>query len=165
MSLQSVNIFLVVFLSTLLAPLDSLAHESQREQQLEVALRMIGHQVLLYSGDSTSRVLPIEKVANRYRIQFDTEFQFNPEDLVGVVDQVVQKAELNTDYILAVEECESGKVAYSFQMGGWQHADIVACKGRIQPKACYSPVVHTLGFRKSQPLPFRYSQGCEGRCI
>ena len=37
----------------------------------EVLLRRIGHELLLQSGDSTSRVLPVEKTAeNEYRISF-----------------------------------------------------------------------------------------------
>jgi len=50
------------------------------EKYLEVSLRMVGRQVLLNSGDSTSRVLPIIKRNDRYKIE--SEFEFNPEELV-----------------------------------------------------------------------------------
>ena len=37
----------------------------------EVLLRRIGHEILLQSGDSNSRVLPIKKIAeNEYQISF-----------------------------------------------------------------------------------------------
>ena len=37
----------------------------------EILLRQVGHEILLQSGDSTSRVLPIKKIPeNEYRISF-----------------------------------------------------------------------------------------------
>ena len=44
----------------------------QDERHIEASLRMIGHQVLLSSGDSISRILPIKKEDDRYRIQFES---------------------------------------------------------------------------------------------
>ena len=43
----------------------------------EVLLRRIGHELLLQSGDSTSRVLPVKKIAeNEYQIRFEHELTF-----------------------------------------------------------------------------------------
>src|SRR6059058_610884 len=48
----------------------------------EILLRKIGHEVLLYSGDSTSRVLPVQKIAeNEYQLRFENEFSFQPDSL------------------------------------------------------------------------------------
>ena len=56
----------------------------QQDQSMEVAMRMIGHRVLLVSGDSASRVLPIEREGETYRIAFASEFGFVPDDIVGI---------------------------------------------------------------------------------
>lgn len=46
----------------------------------EVLLRRVGHEILTRSGDSTSRVLPVKKVAqNEYQISFENPFSFQPD--------------------------------------------------------------------------------------
>ncbi|MGB0177180.1 MAG: winged helix-turn-helix domain-containing protein [Owenweeksia sp.] len=106
------------------------------EQHIKVALRMIGHQVMLKSGDSTSRVLPIEKEAGYYRIRFAAEFGFVPEDLVMVVDSVVRETGIAKGYL--VEDCGTSDVVYSYKMGDIAHSDVIPCKGRQQAKGCYT---------------------------
>jgi len=46
----------------------------------EVLLRRIGHEQLLQSGDSTSRVLLIKKIdENEYQIRFENDLTFQPD--------------------------------------------------------------------------------------
>ncbi len=89
------------------------AQTTENEKHIEVSLRMIGHQVLLASGDSTSRVLPIIEENGRYRIQFQTEFEFNPDVLVSAVNRVVEETNLAKNYIVEMVTCDSGKVVYN----------------------------------------------------
>lgn len=133
-----IKIFLFVLVSVFLASSNSCAQESQVEKQIEVSLRMVGHQVLLNLGDSTSRVLPIENTEGRYKIQFDTEFQFNPEELVATINQVVKETNLSHSYIVEVEECVTKKVVYSYQKGDFDDPNIIPCKTRAQPLGCYN---------------------------
>ena len=114
------------------------AQELQDDKHIEVSLRMIGHQILLSSNDSTSRVLPIVKENDRYRIQFQSEFEFKPTELVSTIDSVVRETKMADSYILEVEECETGEVVYSFKVDDIEKSDIIPCKSRIQPKSCYS---------------------------
>jgi DNA-binding winged helix-turn-helix (wHTH) protein len=120
------------------APINGSSLTPQGEQHLGVTMRMIGHQVLLNSGDSTSRVLPIVKEGSRYRIQFDTEFQFNPDDLVATVDRVIAQARISDGYIVEVEQCATGEIVYSYEKGDFENQDIVPCRARTQPNSCYS---------------------------
>jgi DNA-binding winged helix-turn-helix (wHTH) protein len=113
------------------------AQNSVQQQHIEVSLRMVGHQFLLSLGDSTSRILPIKKENNRYQIQFETEFEFNPEDLVSTVDEVFEKTEISNGYILEVEECDSGEVVYSYEISENDSSDIIPCRVRALPKGCY----------------------------
>ncbi|NND63572.1 MAG: response regulator transcription factor [Flavobacteriaceae bacterium] len=99
---------------------------------------MIGHQILLNSKDSTSRVLPIKKEGERYRIQFESEFDFKPETLVAIVDSVVQDTKFASSYIVEVEQCDSGEMVYSYKVNEEEQSDIIPCKSRVQPKNCYS---------------------------
>ena len=128
---------MLAFFSIALTQSTSQAHESQHEQHIEVALRMIGHQVLLNAGDSTSRVLPVEKEGSHYSIQFDTEFQFVAEELVETVNRIIQNAGIDGNYIVSMEECSTSKVIYSYEMRDLFSRNIIPCKSRAQPRTCY----------------------------
>jgi len=114
------------------------AQDTYEEKHIKVSLRMIGHQVLLKSNDSTSRVLPIINREGQYKIEFENEFEFYPEDLIVIVDSVVKKTKLGKGYIVEMEKCETKEVVYSFEMEALEEAHIIPCKTRSQPKDCYS---------------------------
>lgn len=116
----------------------SKAQGADESKHTEVSLRMIGHQVLLNSGDSYTRVLPIIKENGQYRIQFESEFGFNPNELVNTVNRVILDTKLAKGYFIEVEHCETGEVVYSYEMGDLENIDVIPCKSRDQPKSCYS---------------------------
>lgn len=104
----------------------------------EVLLRRIGHEILLQSGDSTSRVLPVNKIAeNEYQISFEQAFTFKPESLVQITRQWLAKAPYAGDYIVNVLTCDNATVTYGYAISNDKKDDIIACTGRVQPKACY----------------------------
>ncbi|MFP5437834.1 MAG: winged helix-turn-helix domain-containing protein [Bacteroidia bacterium] len=104
----------------------------------EVLLRRIGHEVLLQSGDSTSRVLPVQKISeNEYRIRFEKELTFQPASLVTITDRLLVKAPMAQDYVVTVLNCDNSEVTYGYSISENKKDDIVACVGREQPKACY----------------------------
>jgi hypothetical protein len=108
------------------------------EKHIEVSMRMIGHQVLLLSGDSTSRVLPISKEKGRYKIGFESSLTINPDDLVATINKVVADSKLSNSYIVEVEDCETAEVVYSYEMEIKFDTGIIPCKGRDLPKSCYN---------------------------
>jgi LPXTG-motif cell wall-anchored protein len=104
----------------------------------EVLLRKIGHELLLQSGDRTSRVLPVKKISeNEYQISFENNLSFQPDSLVNLTKRVLAKDPLSSDYIVSVLNCGSSSVAYGYSVSKNKKDDIVACLGRRQPKACY----------------------------
>lgn len=104
----------------------------------EVLLRRIGHELLLQSGDRTSRVLPVKKIAeNEYQISFENELTFQPDSLVDLTKRVLAKDPLASDYIVNVLNCRNSTVAYGYSLSKSKKDDIVSCLGRKQPKACY----------------------------
>ena len=116
------------------------AQDKNLEKEIITSLRLIGHEVLLMVNDSTSRVLPISREEDRYKISFASEIEFIPEDLVKTIDNVMVKTKLAESYIVEVKECTSGEVVYSFKMDYEQLSDIVPCGGRVQPEGCYDLV-------------------------
>lgn len=114
-----------------------IAQDSYQEKHLEVALRMIGHQLLLNSNDSTSRVLPVKKEGNQYQIEFESELEFNPDSLIKIVNTVLLDQQITDGYIVEVAECESEKVVYSFEIANLDTNTMIPCRTREVPKACY----------------------------
>ena len=104
----------------------------------EVLLRRIGHETLLQSGDSTSRVLPVEKIAeNEYQIRFEKDLTFQPEFLVNTTQRLLAEDPIARDYVVNVLNCGDASVAYGYAISKNKKDDIVACIGRRQPRACY----------------------------
>ncbi|QOG03663.1 winged helix-turn-helix transcriptional regulator [Flavobacterium sp. MDT1-60] len=104
----------------------------------EVLLRRIGHELLLQSGDSTSRVLPVKKIAeNEYQITFENELTFQTDSLINTIQRLLTKDPFVNDYVVNVLNCDNSSVAYGYAISKNKKDDIVACKGRKQPKACY----------------------------
>lgn len=105
----------------------------------ELLLRRIGHEVLLQSGDSTSRVLPVTKTGdNAYGISFENELSFQPDSLVNTTWRLLDNEPGSGDYIVTVLNCGSSSVAYGYAVSSNKKDDIIACTGREQPRACYT---------------------------
>jgi DNA-binding winged helix-turn-helix (wHTH) protein len=105
----------------------------------EVLLRKIGDELLLQSGDSTSRVLPLKKIAeNEYQISFENDFTFQPVVLVNTIRNLLIKDPLTSDYVVNVLNCTNDSVVYGYAISKNRKDDIVACLGRKQPKTCYT---------------------------
>lgn len=106
-------------------------------QQVQVAMRSIGHRVLLSTGDSTSRVLPVVQEGKRYKISFDTHFEFNPVDMATAIDEVLGGKQLSENYTVEVAQCASGEVVYSYAISPEQGTTQIPCASRIPPPDCY----------------------------
>ena len=104
----------------------------------EILLRKIGHEVLLYSGDSTSRVMPVQKVAeNEYELRFENEFSFQPDSLEKAISSALAKDNLANDYIVSVLNCTGKDVIFGYAIFKNKKDNIMPCSGRKQPKRCY----------------------------
>jgi len=104
----------------------------------EMILRRIGHELLLQSGDKTSRVLPVKKSAeNEYQIRFEKDLTFQPDSLIKITQRLLAKDPLAGDYVVNVLNCSDSSVAYGYAIAKNKKDDIVACRGRKQPSACY----------------------------
>ena len=121
-------------------------------QSIPIRMREIGHQLLLKSGDSSSRVLPIVSLKNNtYLIKFESQLAFIPDTLVQIVHKGMQHSNLPSNYIVNVLKCETRNedngfgiigekdqdVVYGFEIMGDKHKDVVPCLGRSLPEQCY----------------------------
>ncbi|MDR6810366.1 DNA-binding response OmpR family regulator [Arcicella sp. BE140] len=107
-------------------------------ERREILLRRIGHELLLQSGDSTSRVLPIKKNAEyEYQISFENDLTFQTDSLVNTTQRLLAKDPLADDYVVKVLNSSNSSVAYGYAISKNKKDDIVACRGRKQPRASY----------------------------
>lgn len=108
----------------------------------EILIRKIGHELLLQSGDSSSRVLPLKKLSNNeYQISFEKALGFLPDSLVNTTQRLMGKDAHVADYVVNVLNCGTDQVAYGYAISHHQKDDIVSCKGRMLPVACYTILI------------------------
>ncbi len=132
------TLILLSFISVICAAFGMTDSDDFDIARREVLLRRIGHELLLQSGDSTSRVLPVKKIAeNEYQIRFENELTFQTDSLVNTTQRLLAKDPFARDYVVNVLNCGNSSVAYGYAISKNKKDDIVACKGRRQPIACY----------------------------
>lgn len=130
--------FISLLLITLFCAFSISGNDSYELAKQEIILRKIGHEVLLNAGDSTSRVLPVKKIAaGEYQITFENEFTFQTDSLVKIIRRSLTKDKLPRDYIVNVLGCKSTAVLFGYAISGNEKNNIIACSGRKQPKSCY----------------------------
>lgn len=132
------GLLILLFISIICVAISMTGNDDFDFARREVLLRRIGHEILLQSHDSTSRVLPIKKIAeNEYQISFENAFTFQPDFLVKTTQRLLAKDPLASDYVVNVLNCANASVAYGYAISKNKKDDIVACIGRRQPIACY----------------------------
>jgi Transcriptional regulatory protein, C terminal len=107
------------------------------ENHLEVVLRHIGHQLLLSSNDSSSRVLPIKKLnENTFQISFQNNFGFISDTLIDIVERTFQKNPLAKDYIVNLRNCNQNETVLAFEKNN-KTGNLTPCRGRTLDVGCY----------------------------
>ena len=123
----------------------------------KVALRDVGHKILLNNQDSTSLVKPVLELDNqKYQLAFQESVSIHPDSLVNIIKSSFQKADLPRYYLTEVKQCEDGEVAYSYEMKENVDKDIVPCGGRQLHKACYIVSVRFTKSLNSQNSSLKY---------
>jgi len=135
--LFSIRPIVLLFFCLLLLTTNSKAQAKLDDKEVKVVMRVIGHKILLHTGDSTSRVLPITKENRRYKIEFEKAFKIDPFDLACIVDTILKDNRLISRYRVEVEKCENHYVAHSYELNDTLKPNEIACRGRILPLGCY----------------------------
>lgn len=105
---------------------------------VKVALRDVGHHLLLSNQDSISVVKPVTNSEDlQYKLSFEEQLVINPDSLVALVKNSFQKANLPQQYLVEVVQCKDSEVAYSYQMNQNVEKGIIPCSGRQLQKGCY----------------------------
>ena len=114
-----------------------LAQDTLSQAELKTVLRSVAHQTLLQAGDSTSRVLPLEKVNDAYIISFESEFAFTPDSIMKLFGREAKRKGFPQHFVVEAIACESDFVVHSFVINQEDQSNILACKQRNLPEDCY----------------------------
>jgi DNA-binding winged helix-turn-helix (wHTH) protein len=102
-------------------------------------MRKIGHEILLYAGDSTSKVLPVKRIKkDAFQLQFQSKFSFDPDTLVRVIHQSLASGNLPLHYLVNVVDCATRDIVYGYEIFGNRQNDLIPCLGREQTVGCYT---------------------------
>lgn len=106
---------------------------------VKISLRDVGNQLLLSNQDSTSLILPIQRIEEfKYQLSFERALSIHPDSLVVIVAKSFKKTNLPTQYQIEVKQCEDYEVAYSYLKFPNEEKSVVPCSGRILPQKCYT---------------------------
>lgn len=112
------------------------------ESKINIIFRQVGHRLLLQAGDSTTRVLPVERFGeNEYRITFESPLTFIPDSLIQIVGDMITRNQLPKDYIVSVVECGKERIIFGYAMLEAEHQSIVPCTDRQTPENCYTIII------------------------
>ncbi|PZX50150.1 winged helix-turn-helix domain-containing protein [Algoriphagus chordae] len=129
---------LLIFISLICVGYSIVSRDDFDLARQEILLRKIGHELLLQSGDSTSRVLPVKKIAvNEYQISFENELTFQPDSLVNTIQSLLANGPFAPDYVVNVVNSDDASVVFGYAISKNKKDDIIACIGRRQPIGNY----------------------------
>ncbi len=132
------GLLLFMFISLICLAFSTSGSDDFAIARREVLVRQIGHEILLQSGDSVSRVLPVKKITeNEYQISFENQLTFQTDSLVNTTHRLLAKDPLTGDYVVNVLNSGNSIVTYGYAISQNKKNDIVACLGRKQPRARY----------------------------
>jgi len=111
----------------------------QHDDQIRVSLRKIGHEILLNSNDSTSLILPIEKISqNVYVIKFEKPFSFEPDKLVNIVHRTLAADQFPLHYLVQVMANDPNEIIYSYRIEDNLEKSVIPCLTRKPPVYNYA---------------------------
>lgn len=105
---------------------------------IKVALRDVGHHLLLGNHDTISVIKPVVTLDSfEYQLSFEEQLTIQPDSLVALIKNSFLKANLPKNYLVEVLRCKDREVAYSYQMEQNIEKSIIPCGGRQLKKSCY----------------------------
>jgi len=101
---------------------------------INVALRSIGHEMLLLSGDSSSTLAPILKVdENQYQLRIDVPINY--DTLPHVLDHILKSVNIDQEYIVVIKPCHSDTIVLGYDSRIYERGR-TPCVGRAYKEEC-----------------------------
>ena len=132
---------------------------SRFDEKANLALRRMGHYLLLASGDSTSRISAVKKLNdNTYILQLNQSFDY--DKLPKILEESFKLHKIKSSYDVAVLDCKTNELQLGYNFLDYAKNNEVACGGRQQRMGCYNVKV-TFDIPKNQPksIPIWWTLG------
>ncbi|MFK7757684.1 MAG: winged helix-turn-helix domain-containing protein [Flavobacteriales bacterium] len=113
------------------------------EQEAGITMRLIGHEILLSVGDSTSKVLPVKREKNRFQISFEREFTLDPGSMEMSIKTVMLETGFSENYIVEIQQCGNSQIVHSFEVND-TNTGMLPCSSRGQSEECYQVFITDL---------------------
>ena len=120
-----------------LAPVARTTDNHRFAQKVNLALRRTGHQLLLASGDSTSRISPVKQL-NPTTFLLRLEHPFDYGRFPALLQQSLAVHQINDNYDVAVLDCTNGQLQLGYNFRDVTEKNEVPCGGRDQKQGCYT---------------------------
>ncbi len=140
------QIFILIFslgLFTGMSPKKLCATSSNAEQrfsdQVNLALRQVGHQLLKIAGDEHSAIPPVEIMStSEFRLLLEKPFDY--DTLPYLLNQAFLSYKINRDYQVAVKQCGGTLLILGYNQTAFARGE-VPCIGREQQVDCNHIIV------------------------
>lgn len=109
-----------------------------------ITVRKIGHEIMRYTGDSTTSLNPVVELGERsYLLEFESKFAFTSDSIIEIIDRSIVKDGTN-DYLVKVHSCSNEELIFSYFTSPSDEETLQSCMGRNQSKDCYKVEIQFL---------------------
>jgi hypothetical protein len=140
------HVFIVLFCWSLcwgLNAVDLYASSPERDEsftdRVNLALRQVGHQLLIIEGDTHSLIPPVEMVSP-FNFKLNLKQSFNYDSLPQLLNQAFVSYNIDGDYHVLVERCSDNIPILGYNFQSFVEGEI-ACVGREQTSECNNIVI------------------------
>jgi len=118
-------------------PIYSFDNVGLQDQKIHLALRRTAHLLLLESKDTSSQIVPAEKLAD-YIWQLNFPKSFNYDRLPTILQSSFDLHDINDQYNVAVLSCDSNELVLGYHFLDFVQNKNVPCLGRQMTVDCYT---------------------------
>ena len=129
-----IAVFSLLAAQWMLTPSDSPAEKRQHAEKVNLALRQVGHKLLLDMENDSALIPPIKQVADNEFI-LNLENQFDYDTLPYILASVFDAYNIDEHYQVNIKKCESDTIILGYDLSAFQNNE-VACMGRDQNTDC-----------------------------
>ncbi|MEO1263711.1 MAG: helix-turn-helix domain-containing protein [Bacteroidota bacterium] len=129
-----IAVFSLLAAQWMLTPSATPAEKRQHAEKVNLALRQVGHELLLETGDDSSRINPIKQISDNEFI-LNLESEFNYDTLPSILSAVFENFQIDGHYQVNIKECDSDTIVLGYDQMAVKSGE-VACVGREQAADC-----------------------------
>lgn len=104
----------------------------------ELLLRKLAHELMLSSGDSISRVLPVKQIsAQEFQVFPEAPLAIVPDSFMSIVNRAVKAGNFTGSFTANIVKYPQKETVYGFALSPVEKDNIVSCLGTKLPKDRY----------------------------